>query len=147
MVKIPQDQWMFIDTKTGTKTNVIKVYPIGPQNRIIIDKKFDELYRQKKMQWTKIFTKYGYPVFVIWRTVHFPGKPPERKKKIVVDIRGLNKITESDAFFMPLQSDIISTVQNGNYITVINCVAFFHQWPVNFFDRNKLTVVNHRGNE
>ena len=144
---MPQDQWMAINTKTGVKIDAARMYPVGFQNRTVIDKEFDEFHRQNKMQWTKSPTKYGYPVFVIWRTVHLPGKTPERKRKIVVNIRGLNKITESDVYLMPLQSDIISAVQNASYITVIDCAAFFHQWPVKFSDRDKLTVVSHRGNE
>ena len=147
VINVPQDQWMSIDTKIGVKTDAAKMYPAGFQNRAIIDKEFDGLHRQGKMQWTKSFTKYGYPVFVVWRTVHFPSKLLERKGKVVVDIRGLNKITESDVYFMPLQSDIISAVQRINYIIIINCVAFFHQWPMQPGDRDKLTIVHHRKNE
>ena len=40
---------MPIDTKTGTKTDATKVYPVGPQDRAIIDKEFDKLHRQGKM--------------------------------------------------------------------------------------------------
>ena len=98
--------------------------PVGFQNRTIINKKLDELHRQNKMQWIKNFAKYGYPVYIVWRTVHFRGKQPE--KKVVVDIRNLNKITEKDVYFMPLQSNIFSAVQNTNYITVVNYVTFFH---------------------
>ena len=147
VIKIPQDQWTPIDTKTRTKANATKVYPVGPQDRTIIDKEFDELNRQRKMQWTKGFTKYKYPVFIVWRTVNLLGKQPERKGKVVVDIRGLNKITESDAYPMFLQSDIISAVQGASYITVVNCAAFFHQWLIKPSDRDKLTVVSHRGSE
>ena len=127
VIKMPQNQWMAINTKPGVKINAARMYSVGFQDRTVIDKKFDEFHRQNKMQWTKSPTKYEYPVFVIWRTVHFPGKPPERKKKVVVNIRGLNKITENDAYLMPLQLEIISAVQGANYITVINCAAFFHQ--------------------
>ena len=144
---MPQNQWMAINTKTGVKIDAARMYPVGFHNRTVIDGEFDKLHRQSKMQWTKGPTKYGYPVFVIWKTVHFLSKTFERKRKIVVDIRGLNKITESDVYFMLLQSDIISAVQNASYITVINCAAFFHQWPVKLFDQNKLTVVSYRGNE
>ena len=36
------------------------------------------------------------------------------RKKVVVHIRGLNNITENDVYFMPLQSNIISAVQNAS---------------------------------
>ena len=54
------------------------------------------------MEWTETKTPYGYPVFVVYKTVELPGKPPERKGRVVVDIRGLNKNAEDDLYPMPL---------------------------------------------
>ena len=147
VVDVPKKQWMPINTKAGTKIEAFKVYPVGPQDREIIDRKFNDLHQQKKMQWTENPIQFGYLVFVVWKTVHLPGKPPMRKRRVVVDIRKLNKIAESDAYPMPFQSNIISAVQGSKYITVIDCAGFFHQWPVKREDRHKLTVVNHKGNE
>ena len=48
---------------------------------------------------------------------------------------------------MPLQSDIISAVQRINYIIIVKCAAFFHQWPIQPDDLDKSTIVSHRGNE
>ena len=44
-----------------------------------------------------------------------------RKGRVVVDIRGLNKISESDAYPMPFQLNVISAVQGAKYITVVDC--------------------------
>lgn len=46
----------------------------------------------------------------IWRTINIPGKPPERKGRVLIDIRGLNKISMFDAYPVTLQTDIISAV-------------------------------------
>ena len=88
---------MPIKTKAGTKPEPSKVYPLGPEDREIVDKEFDEMHRRGKMKWTSQATPYGYPVFVIWRTVN-----GVRKGRVIVNIRGLNKIAEFDAYPMSL---------------------------------------------
>ena len=62
------------------------------------------------MSWISESTPYGYSVFVVWRTIHFLGKASTRKGRVVVDIRGLNKITESDSYPMSLQADITALI-------------------------------------
>lgn len=59
----------------------------------------------------------------------------------------MNKIAISDSYPMPLQSDITAAVSGCSYISVIDAQGYFHQWPVKRSDRNKLTVVSHRGQE
>jgi len=106
------------------------------------------MHVQSKMHWTKENTPFGYPVFVVWKTVYEgPEKNPIRKGRVVVDIRGLNKITEVDSYPIPLQGDIISAVRGAQYISTVDCTGFFHQWRVQPKDSHKLTVVSHRGQE
>jgi hypothetical protein len=38
----------------------------------------------------------------VWKTIKLPGKPEEKKGRVVVDIRGLNKNAEDDPYLMPL---------------------------------------------
>lgn len=70
-----------------------------------------------------------------------------RKSRAVVDIRGLNKIAERDAYPLPLQGDIISAVRGCHYITVVDSADSFYQWLVAHKDRHKFTVLTHRGSE
>jgi len=70
-----------------------------------------------------------------------------RKGRVVVDIRGLNKITIKDAYPLPNMSDIIAAVSECPYITVVDALAFFHQFPLAEADRHKFTIVSHRGTE
>ena len=79
---------------------------------------------------------------MVWRTIN-----GERKGRVVVDIRGLNKISMFDAYFMSLQFDILSAVIDCSYISMMDCVDFFHQWLVRMMNRHKLTVISHRGSE
>jgi capsular polysaccharide biosynthesis protein len=66
----------------------------------------------------------------------------EKKGPVVVDIRGLNQIVESDPYSMSLQVDIIEAVSDAKYISVIDATALFYQFRVRSIDRHKLTVRN-----
>ena len=70
-----------------------------------------------------------------------------RKGRAVVDIRGLNSITQADIYPLPLQSDLISSVKDCKFISVVDCASFFYQWRVHSQHRHRLTVVSHRGQE
>ena len=123
-----------------------KVYPLSQKDRDFVDKEFDKLYEQGWMEWTTQPTPFGFPVFVVWRTIHVNGIA-QRKGRVVVDIRGLNAIASKDSYPLPLQTDIISAVQGCRYISIIDCASFFFQWLVAEEDRYKFTVVTHRGQE
>ena len=137
---------MPIDIQPEAKVEAAKVYPLGPADRKFVDEAFDKLHEQGRMEYSSQPTPHGYPVFVVWRTVPGPDGP-ERKGRVVVDIRGLNKIAITDSYPMPLQSDITSSVAGCRYISVFDAAGFFHQWLVRHRDRHKLTVVSHRGQE
>jgi hypothetical protein len=79
---------------------------------------------------------------VVWKTV--PGKA---KSRPVMDLRPINKWAIPDAYPMPLQSEVIEAVRGMKYITVIDASAFFYQFLVHPSDREKFTIVSHRGQE
>ena len=112
-----------------------------------MDETFDELHQYGKMEWTQTKTPHGYPVFVVYKTVELPGKPPERKGRVVIDIRGLNKNAEDDPYPMPLQTDITAACKGCNFISTVDVPSFFYGWPVAKKDRHYFTVVSHRGQE
>ena len=144
--KIPEPEWMRIPLKSDWEQYVPKtarVYPLGRDAREIVDKTFDKLHKQGRLSWTKESTPFSYPVFVVWKTM----PDGTRKGRAVVDIRGLNAITRADVYPLPLQTDLISSVKDCRYISVIDCASFFYQWRVHWKDRHKLTVVSHRGQE
>jgi hypothetical protein len=49
------------------------------------------------MEWPNEFMPFTYFIFIIWRTVIKDGQPV-RKIRVIMDIRGLNKLTISDAY-------------------------------------------------
>lgn len=108
----------------------------------MVDKTFDELHELGRLTWSTDATSFSYPVFCVWKTQN--GK---QKGRVVVDIRGLNAITQPDVYPIPIQTDIISAVRNCAYISVIDCTSFFLQWHIHPAHRHRLTVVTHRGQE
>lgn len=50
-----------------------------------------------------------------------------QKGRMVVDIRGLNKITTSDSYPMKPQDDIMAKVANAKYITISDAISFYYQ--------------------
>jgi len=145
-VNIPEIDYMTIPLKEDWKAGLLnwKVYPLGPKNRKLVNEKFDKMHVQSKMHWTKENTPFDYPVFVVWKTGYKgPKKNPIRKGCVVVNIHGLNKITEVNSYPIPLQGNIISAVQGAQYISTVDCTGFFHQWRVQPKDSHKLTVILH----
>ena len=142
-VDIPEEEWMPIPLKPGAKPSPSKVYNLSTADRAKLDETFDKLHEQGKMEFSKQPTEFAYPVFIVWRT----SPDGTKKGRVVVDIRGLNAITESDSYPLPLQADIIALVSGHPYISVVDCVGWFHQFRVQRRDRHKLTVVSHRGQE
>lgn len=142
-VEIPEEEWMPIPLKPDSKATPSRVYPVSQKDKDVIDETFDKLHKQRKMEWSSQPTPYSYPVFVVWRQL----PDGSRKGRVVVDIRGLNKITESDSYPLPLQSDITSAVAGFPYISTVDGNGYFHQFLVRYKDRHKLTVVSHRGQE
>lgn len=50
----------------------VKVYPLSPKGRALVDKEFDRLHQQGRMEWTKRATPFASPVFVV-RQITFVG--------------------------------------------------------------------------
>ena len=141
-VDIPEDYWMPIKLKSGAQPKASKVYPLGQKDRQVVDETFDKLHAQGKLRFTDQPTPFSWPCFVVWRDT-----PQGRKVRVVIDIRGLNAVTEDDSYPLPLQSDMISLIAGYDFISTVDAVGYFHQFRVKAEDRHKLTVVSHRGQE
>lgn len=98
------------------------------------------------MTWITKFILYDFLVFVVWRIIYI-FNDLVKKKRVMIDIRNLNKIIVLDEYFMSLQSNIISLINDCFYISVMNDASYFHQWRVKIVDRYKLIVISHRDSE
>ena len=135
---------MTISIKSNAKIAVVKIYSVNLKDRALIDDLFDRMHRQRRMNWSTTSTKHDYFVFVTWRIILKPDQNSIRKERVVVDIRSLNKIAETNFYSMSLQIDIISTVSECSHITIIDATEMFYQWPVKEQNRQKFIVVSHR---
>ena len=90
IAKVPEEEWMDIplldDWQEQYKPGQARVYPVGQQDREVIDKAFDKLHGQDRMEWTKEATPFTYPCFVVWK-----GVGTTRKGRVVIDIRGVEQ--------------------------------------------------------
>lgn len=144
---IPESEWMDIplldNWRDLYKPGQARVYPLGQKDREVIDKEFDKLHSQDRMEWTTTATPFSFPCFVVWKTT----PEGEKKGRVVVDIRALNKITMPDAYPVPSQADILAAVRNAGFISTVDAASFFYQWWVNPTHRHRLTVSSHRDQE
>ena len=72
-------------------------------------------YEQKNLQFT-----------IIQSLLYEKSWNDESKKKIMINIRELNKIFKFDIYLMFLQSNVIVIIMNASYIFVMNYAKFFH---------------------
>ena len=94
------------------------------------------------MKWIVIATPFFFSCFVIWKTTS-----KERKGRMIVDIRVLNKITMSDAYLVSSQTNILIAIKDAKFIFTINVTSFFYQWWINSAHRHRLIVTSHRDQE
>ena len=139
-VDVPEEQWMPIRLKAGAQPKASRVYPLGQKDRQVVDETFNKLYAQGKLCFIDQPTSFSWPCFVVWRDT-----PQGKKGRVVINIRGLNAITEDDSYPLPLQSDIIALIAGYQFISTVDAVGYFHQFRVKVEDRHKLTIVSHRG--
>lgn len=123
--------------------NKAKIYPLGLRDREVVDKTFDEMQKQGRLEYTTQATPFSYPVFVVWKTLLDGSK----KGRAVVDIRGLNDLIVPDVYPVPLQSEVIARLLGCTHIAVMDAMSFFYQWRTHPDSRHMLTVVSHRGQE
>ena len=74
----------------------------------------------------------------------FERTSQKKRKKMMINIRELNAIIQSNIYSLSLQSDIIQLIVSCLYITVMNAISFFYQWRVYLKDRHKFTVISYR---
>ena len=146
--KIPEEDWMKLTLRDDwqarlPKSNRAKIYPLGLEDRAVVDQTFDALQRQGRLKYTTQATPFSYPVFVVWKSL----ADGTRKGRAVVDIRGLNDLIVPDVYPVPLQSDVIARLLGCTHLSILDAMSFFYQWLVHYDYRHMLTVVSHRGQE
>ena len=144
LVEVPPEQLMRVPLVEGWQNQRVssRSYPLSRRGRELLDGVFDGLHKQNKMVWATRATPFAHPVFVVWRTVR--GKVNGR---VVIDMRGLNRVSVPDNYPPPLQAEIINKLRGKQYITAIDAIAFFYQFGVHPEHQDRFTLISPRGLE
>ena len=141
-VKLSKENWMRLSLKTDWKTKIkrkVKIYSLSARDKNVIDTTFNELQNQNKLSYTTKATSFNLSCFVVWKE-----SVEKKKKRVVMNIRKLNAVLQSNAYSISLQFEILQAVQNCIYIFVIDCAVFFYQWKMHSSNKHKLIVIIHR---
>ena len=69
------------------------------------------MHTQGKMNWFIKFISFIFSVFMIYKIVYVNSKKiAKRKKKVIINIRELNKIIISNNYSIPFQKDIVIVI-------------------------------------
>lgn len=89
--------------KNDVKKLFKKVYPLGEAAQNVVNKAFDKLQTQGKMNWFIKPTSFDFSVFVVWKTVMNKNTDLSRQKRqSVIDICELNWLTQLNSYSLPL---------------------------------------------
>ena len=91
------------------------------------------------MKWIITTISFSFLCFVIWKITL-----KERKKRVIIDIRALNKIIILNVYFVSSQANILAAIKNAKFIFTIDAASFFYQWWINSTHRHRLIVISHR---
>lgn len=69
IVDIPPSKWMAIPLIPNVKAPNTKVYPFLSCDWEVMNKKFNQLHTEGKLEWITEAIKFGFSVFVTWKTV------------------------------------------------------------------------------
>ena len=115
------------------------MYSIKSKKRFVINAIFDKIYTNDKMTWANQSISFNFSIFVVWREIS-----NDVKNRVVVDIRELNKVIESNTYFISLQFDIINTIVEFLYILIVDTINWFYQFNVKMSNRFKFIVVSYK---
>ena len=124
---VPESKWMnislFDNWRELYKSDQTRIYPLDQKNKNVIDKKFDKLHAQDRIKWIVTTTFFFFSYFIIWKTTL-----KERKKRMIINIRALNKIIILNVYLVFSQADILIAIKNIKFISTIDAASFFYQW-------------------
>ena len=82
---------------------------------------------------------------MIYKTVYVDlEKTIKRKRKVVMNIRELNKIIILNNYSIPLQENIVIVIQKCIFINVVNCNEQFHLFLIKKNHRQRFIIVFHK---
>ena len=139
LIKVPPDKLIYILLVKGQQNQKIKsyIYLLSSRDREVLDKVFNELYRQGKIVYITKPTPFVYLVFVVQRIVK-----GQQKGRVVIDLRAFNRVTVPNNYPLLLQLEIIATLYGKKFITAIDVTSFFYQFGIYPPYRDRFTLIS-----
>ena len=119
---------MFISLKSNWTNNhkTNRVYLVKIKNQKFINEIFDKLHEQKKMKWFLRFIFFWIFNLCDLKNRH-KRKQIWKKKRVIINIRDLNQIIQTNAYFMSFQFDIITIIIECSHISIVDVQKYFYQ--------------------
>ena len=112
-----------MNLKPDWHTNIPKhtrIYPLGFHERKVISDTLHDLHSANKISRTRHEIPFIFPMFIAWQTL--PNGT--RKDRMIIDVRGLNRIILPDAYPMQTQDNILANINNKKFIITMDASAF-----------------------
>ncbi|TQW04488.1 retrotransposable element [Cordyceps javanica] len=116
-------------------------YAISRRDRIAMDNILDPLRAAGVVEDVPLGEPcpVASPAFVVWR---------DDKPRVVVDLRRVNTKLRKDAYPLPRQDDILSSLKGSSVFSVLDLTKGFFQQPIEETDKWKTSFITpHRGHE
>jgi hypothetical protein len=121
VVDEPPENWLKIRLKPGADLKSRGVYRLGRKDRELVDELFDKLTMDGKLTRSRSANPVGWGVFVV------RSNKPGDKGRVVVDTRGLNAVTEDDAYPLPRQEDVMAKIRWNLFIALLDQIKSYYQ--------------------
>ena len=127
-IKIFKSTHMSISLKSNWTNNhkINRVYSMKMKNQKFINEIFDKFSRTEENE--IIFTIHFFWIFS-FRDLKNDNEKRQiwKKKRVIINIRELNQITQINAYFMSFQIDITAIVIECNHISIVDVQKYFYQ--------------------
>lgn len=109
-----------------------KPYRLPQQHKDVIDAQVDKMLEEGIIEMSK--SPWNSPLLVVPKK---PGPDGQKRWRVVVDYRKLNKITTGDAFPLPRIEDILDQLGHSRYFSTLDLASGYHQIEIAQKDREK----------
>lgn len=117
-----------------------KSYPYPMCLKNIVEKEIEALLKDGIIRPSR--SPYNSPVWIVPKKTDASG---EKKYRMVIDYRKLNKITTSDKYPIPEINEVLSNLGNNKWFTIIDLKSGFHQIPLKTTDIEKTAFSVNNG--
>lgn len=129
------DAKVHIELLPGTKPLSQPPYGASPAKRELISDQVDAWLAQDVIEESK--SPWGAPVLIVFRD--------DKKPRVCIDYRRLNKVTVADQHPIPKQTDILQALSGAQYLSVFDALSGFTQLEFDKESRPLTAFRTHKG--